>query len=239
MNDLVVFTFSPAFGLPTSGPFALKLLKWLDIAGIPYRQKIEDNPAKGPNRKNPWIELDGRPLADTEIIIEMLGARFGVDVDAGLAAGRRAQLHAARRMLEEHFHMIFEWEMFLHPNGAPFAHELAATIVPRPLAGPMARLFIRQMGKQLYARGIARHDADVIFRKGRADVDAVEAMLGADPYLGGDRVSMADVSAYGLLQPMARWPMRTPVADYIKSRPILIAYLDRLEALQAEQRLAA
>ena len=30
--DLKVFTFSPAWGLPTSGPFALKLLKWLDLA---------------------------------------------------------------------------------------------------------------------------------------------------------------------------------------------------------------
>jgi len=57
--DLKVFTFSPAWGLPTSGPFPLKLIKWLDLSGLPYRQVYEDNSMKGPKRKSPWIELDG------------------------------------------------------------------------------------------------------------------------------------------------------------------------------------
>ena len=30
MAELKVFTFSPAWGLRSSGPFAMKLLKWLD-----------------------------------------------------------------------------------------------------------------------------------------------------------------------------------------------------------------
>jgi glutathione S-transferase len=239
MPDIVVFTFSPAFGLPTGGPFALKLLKWLDIAGIAYRQVIEDDSGKGPNKKNPWIELDGERVADSEIIIEMLAKRAGFDIDAGLSATKRAELHAVRRMLEEHFHMVFEWELFVHPKGAVFAREMAETMVPKPIAGPLAAMFCRQMKKQLHARGIARHNDEVIASKGRADVDAIEALLSDDVFLGGERATMADVSAYGLLQPMAKWPMRTPVADHIKSRPALTAYLDRIGALRAPLAAAA
>jgi glutathione S-transferase len=239
MSDLTVFTFSPAFGLPTAGPFALKLLKWLEIAGIPFRQAYEDNSHKGPKKKNPWIELDGERIGDSEIIIDLLAARHAFDIDAALTAERRAELHAVRRMLEEHFHMIFEWEMFVHPNGAPFAREVAQAMVPPLVAGPMAAIVCRVMSKQLHARGIARHSDEIVAKKGKADVDAVEVLLGERAFLGGDHPAMADVSAYGLIQPMARWPMRTPVADYIKSRPALISYLDRMEMLKAEQRLAA
>jgi hypothetical protein len=55
MTNLRVFTFSPHWGLPSAGPFAIKLLAWLELAKIPYEQVIEDNPGKGPKGKNPWI----------------------------------------------------------------------------------------------------------------------------------------------------------------------------------------
>lgn len=85
MADLVVVTFSAGWGLPSQGPFALKLLKWLDLAGLAYVQRFEDLPQKGPKGKNPWIELDGERIGDTEVIIELLAKRSGFDIDAGLA----------------------------------------------------------------------------------------------------------------------------------------------------------
>jgi len=42
MPNLRVFTFSPDWGLPSVGPFAIKLLAWLELAGIAYEQVIED-----------------------------------------------------------------------------------------------------------------------------------------------------------------------------------------------------
>jgi len=79
--SLRVFTFAPDWGLPTVGPFALKLLAWLELAGIPYEQVVEGNPRKGPKGKNPWIELDGERIGDSEIIIDLLKARHGVNLD--------------------------------------------------------------------------------------------------------------------------------------------------------------
>lgn len=239
MSELTVSTFSADWGLPSTGPFALKLIKWLELAGIPYRQAIENSPGKGPKGKNPWIELDGERIGDTEIIIELLARRSGFDIEAGLSPEQKALSHAVRRMLEEHFHQVLEWELFVHPSGSAYLRELAATIVPKPLAGTAASIFSGRFRKQLHARGIARHSVEIIAAKGKADVDAVEALLGEKLFLVADRPSMADVSAYGLLMPMAKWPMRTPVADYIKRRPGLLAYLDRIADAKAEQRLAA
>ena len=51
MSTLRVFTFSAGWGLPTTGPFALKLLAWLNLAGIPYEQTFEDDSAKAPGAR--------------------------------------------------------------------------------------------------------------------------------------------------------------------------------------------
>ena len=73
----------------------------------------------------------------------------------------------------------------------------------------------------------------------QADLDAIEGLLGTKRFLVGDRLSMADIATYGMLYPMARWPMRTPAADDIKSRPGLVAYLERVHEVRAERPAAA
>jgi glutathione S-transferase len=240
MAELKVFTFAPAWGLPTAGPFALKLLKWLELAGMPYTQVIEQLSQKGPKGKNPWIELDGQLIADTEIIIDLLARRSGFDIDAGLTPEQRGLSHAVRRMVEEHFHMVLEWELFVHPAGiAGGARQMARESVPAPLAGLATTYITRHFGRQLHARGIARHAPEIIAAKARADLDALETLIGDKDYLAGNRPCMADVSAYGLLMPMARWPMKTPAGDSIKSRPRLMAYLDRMHEARAERPAVA
>jgi glutathione S-transferase len=234
MDRLTVVTFSAGWGLASKGPFALKLLKWLDLAGVPYRQTFEDKAGKGPKGKNPWIELDGRAIGDTEIIIELLARQSNFDIDAGLDARERGRSHTVRRMLEEHFHQVLEWELFVHPEGAESVRQTVRQMAPALVADLIASRYCAHFARQLKARGIARHDDATIAKKGREDLDAFEALLGDGSYLLGDRISMADVSAYGLLSPMARWPMRTPVADDLKGRAVLMAYLDRMQALRAD-----
>jgi glutathione S-transferase len=85
-----------------------------------------------------------------------------------------------------------------------------------------------QFGKQLYARGIARHAPDVIARKGCADLDALAAFLGERPFLLSERPVSADTAVFGLVAPMVYWPMETPVAAYARSLPNLRAYCDRM-----------
>lgn len=142
-------------------------------------------------------------------------------------------------MLEEHFHMVLEWELFVHPAGAAEISAQIARVAPPVLSTVAAGMMCRHFKKQLHARGIARHSEDVIFAKGVADMQAVEALLDERPFLGGGRPAMADVAAYGLIAPMARWPMPTPVADYIKNRPALLAYIGRMHAARADMANAA
>ena len=136
--------------------------------------------------------------------------------------------------------MVLEWELFVHPAGIEGgARQMAREAVPAPLAGVATSYITRHFGKQLHARGIARHAPEIVAAKARADLDALEALIGDGPYLTGTRLSMADVSIYGLLMPMACWPMKTPAAESIKARPALMAYLNRVHEAGAERPAVA
>jgi hypothetical protein len=115
---LRVFTFSPDWGLPTNGPSALKLLAWLELTGIPYDQVVENNSSKGLKGKSPWAEIDGKPMADSELIIDSLSRRHGIDLVEGHSPDQRRLGLAWRRTFEEHLHQVLEWELLIHPAGA-------------------------------------------------------------------------------------------------------------------------
>jgi hypothetical protein len=63
MSKLRVFTFGPDWSLPTVGPFAFKLLAWLELASLPYEQVVEENPRKDPKGKIRGLSWTGIGLA--------------------------------------------------------------------------------------------------------------------------------------------------------------------------------
>lgn len=228
MSELRVFTFGPDWGLPTVGPFALKLLAWLRLAGIPYEQVIEENPRKGPKGKNPWIELNGERIGDSEIIIDLLKRRYAVSLDEGLTPEQMALGHTWRRTFEEHFHQVLEWELLLHPVGSVWMRRSLASQMPSMLVPAVFLMLQSHFRRQLFSRGIGRHAPEVIADKGRADLDNLAAFLGNRSFLQTERPTSSDAAVFGLLAPMVYWPMATPVARHAKSLPNLVTYCDRM-----------
>ena len=229
-TTLRVFTFSGGFGLPSTGPFALKLLTWLRLARIPYHQEIEDDPRRGPKGKNPWIEIDGQRMGDTELVIEYLGRRYERDLDAHLDPGRAALGVALQRMVEEHLHQIFEYELIVEDAG--FRHIKAGfDVVPRPLRGLVVRAFRGHFKKQLFARGIGRHAPEDRTRMGKRDIDAIANTLGVGegPWALGARPSTVDATIFGFLAPMVFSPLETPVFRYARQTPAIAAYCRRVQ----------
>jgi glutathione S-transferase len=116
----------------------------------------------------------------------------------------------------------------MHPAGAAYMRTSLASQVPRPFGGALFLMMRSHFGRQLRARGIARHAPDVIADAGRADLDALSAALENRDFVLADRPTLADVSIFGLLGPVMYWPMDTPVALHARSTPNLKMYCDRM-----------
>ncbi|HET6280395.1 MAG TPA: glutathione S-transferase N-terminal domain-containing protein, partial [Polyangia bacterium] len=79
-DTIRMYTFPPGFGLPTTGPFSLKLAMALRMAGVAYELCVGDL-KKSPKRKVPWIEMGGVAMADSALILQWLAETRGIDLE--------------------------------------------------------------------------------------------------------------------------------------------------------------
>jgi glutathione S-transferase len=230
MEPIQLFTFSGAWGLPTTGPFGLKLMACLRMLGVPYEAHFENNVGKGPKRKSPWIVEGGRKIGDTEIILERIERTLKKTLDGELSPDERARSMVLRRMVEEHYHQVFEYELVVLDAGFAHLRKLFATQMPGPLLAVLAPMIRRSFKKHLFERGIARHTAAEVEKMGRDDVDALSAWLGDRAWFISDHPTKADASAFGLLAVSIKSGMETPVCTYARTKPNLVAFVDRMLA---------
>jgi glutathione S-transferase len=222
-----VVTFGAGWGLPTAGPFGLKLEACLRMLDVPYERGFQNNTRKGPKRKSPWIEDDEVILGDTELILSHVERTTGRALDRELSDADGARSLALRRMLEEHYHQVFEYELFVLDEGFACLRDLISADIPavmRPLAFTMIR---RGMKHHLFERGIARHRPDDVEAQGRADIDALVALLGEREWFIADHPTQTDASAFGMLAVTIRSNLPTPVCRYARTKPSLVAFVDR------------
>jgi glutathione S-transferase len=226
-----LFTFGSGWGIPfpTAAPFPLKLATWLRMTGLENQIVVENNPGKGPKKKSPWIEDGEVRMGDSELIIRYLREKHGVDPDARLSPRDRALSLAWHRTFEEHYHQAFEHQLFFGRGGSDRLHELAATMPPvvRSIAPP---LMLSQFKKQLYARGLGRHDEKDIIAMGQADLDAASIFLADRPYFLGDEPTGLDACAFGFLGVTVYVKGDNPLFRHAASLENLMAYTERMRA---------
>jgi glutathione S-transferase len=212
MSKIIIHQIPAGWGLPSIGPFCLKLETYLRMVDLPYETVVDATPFGAPKGKLPWIEHDGHKIGDSGFIIEYLERKFGCDADGSLSDDQRSIARSMRRLLEDNLY----WTI-VYDRGVPSA--------ARPLIAPVARRGVR---KQLAAQGIGRHTREEIHAIGRSDIDALAMFLGDKPFLMGDEPTQLDAVAYGVLANIAVEPIASPVKDELQSRANLVAYLERV-----------
>jgi glutathione S-transferase len=230
VSELVLHVIPPAWGLPSIGPFCLKVEAHLRMVEVPYRSVVDATPFKGPKGKLPWIEHEGQRIGDSGFIVDYVTRRFGRDPDAALSAGARAVAAAFRRLLEENLYWTMVYDRWLVDANWPITKETVLGLIPAParlLVAPVARRGVR---RQLAGHGIGLHSRDEIHAIGCRDIGALADFLGEKPFLMGDAPTSIDAVAYGLLANIAWAPVASPVQDAIAQRPNLGTHLERMRA---------
>lgn len=228
MSDVVVYAFMPAWGLPSSGPFALKLIGWMRWAGIGHEIRVENRSSKGPLGKSPWIETGGRRIGDSDRIIRHLSDTIGLRDPTVPRDAASARSLAVKTAVEERLHQILEWELFCHPAGRAGMLDLIRADLPGPVARVVLHGMHRHFDRQLRARGIGRLRPNEIRDEGLRQIAGLRLILARTPFLSGDEPGLADFAVWGQIAPLLAWPMETPVAREIKSVPGITEWADRV-----------
>ncbi len=229
LSKLIVHQIPGGWGLPSVGPFSLKLEAYLRIAGIPYEAVVDATPFKGPKGKLPWIEHEGKKIGDSGFIIEYLEQRFGCDPDAGLSADERAIALSMRRLIEENLYWTLVYDRWMVEENWPMTRNTVLGEIPalvRQVIAPIARRGVR---RQLEAQGLGNHSREEIHAIGIRDIAAIADFLANKQYLMGETATEIDAVAYGMLANIMQVPLMSPIKDDALRRKNLVDYIARIQ----------
>jgi glutathione S-transferase len=226
---IILYGSGPMFGLPHASPFVMKAEILLKMSGLPYRNE-EANLRKAPKGKMPWIEEDGKLIADSAFIRMHLEEKHGIDFSGGYGMRELAVGWALEKMLEEHVYWFNSNDRWLNDENffkgpVHFFDEVPGLI--RPLVVKIVR---RQVRKNSHAQGTGRHSAAERLALGKKAVDAVSAILGEGKYMLGSRVCATDAAAYGALLSLTCPLFTSQLRDYAETKGNVMAYLGRMTA---------
>ena len=198
------------------------------MADLPY-EVVHAIPPRAPKGQLPFIEDNGKRIADSQFIIEYLRHTYGDRVDAHLSPEERAVSNALQRLTENHLCWAFVFARF-GKRDANWAENKRAVFgrlppVVRDLVAAFAR---RQMLKEMRGHGMGRHTEEEIYLLGRQDLDALSAYLGAKRWFMGQRPTTLDASAFGLLANILWVPIESPLKAHLISLKNLAAFCERV-----------
>ncbi len=223
---ITLYAFGPNFGLPDSSPFVTKSEVLLAMSGLPF--KIDTSGfRKAPKGKLPYMNDDGKIVADSTFIRDHLQSTHGIDFDKGLTPEQRAIGWAFEKMCEDHLYWAIvdaRWMVDANFDKGPRRFFDA---VPAPIRPLIIGKIRRSVKRTLYGQGFGRHTRREIETLAARDLDAISAFLANKPFLFGDEPHAADASVFASVASALCPHFDTPIRAAAQKHPDLVAYRDR------------
>jgi glutathione S-transferase len=216
-----------SWGTPNASPFCTKLECYLRMAEVPYKPGKPDF-RKAPKGKVPFVELDGKLLGDSQLIIEELEKRLAKagkrPLDQGMAPRDVAIARMIRRTLEEGLYFVGLVTRWQNDAGYPLMRAEFKKMVP----GFVLPIIRRAQIKKAHAQGTGRHTLDEVMAIGVADFDALADVLGDKPFLFGEQPRVIDCTTFAFVEMFLGFPLDSPIKQAAQRHANLAAYRKRI-----------
>ena len=224
---ITLYGFGAGFGLPEISPFVTKSEVQLKMAGLAYRKQRAMPPAS-PKGQLPYIEDDGRNIADSTFIRAHIEGKYGFDFDAGLSQKDRAQAWAFERMIEHHVYWAMVGARWVDSDNFAKGPAHFFDGAPEDRREKLREDAQFRVAENYLLSGLGRHAPDDDVELALRSIFALSVQLGDKPFLMGDKPCGMDATAFGalsgILTPFFESKLRAKAEQYDN----LAAYVDRM-----------
>lgn len=234
-EDVVyLYQFSRCPTIASASPFCLKVETYLRMAELKYENVDHKLKYKSKAGLLPFVELNGKEINDSELIIKELSEKFGKNLDDGLSAEQKITSHAFVSMLDNHTSWVQRWWRY---NNARKFLEIAQidvkqavnSVLPKPLIQFLFILGFRNHAKQAVGHGLGRHTAEQILNFGREDLKSLSQFLGDKKFFFGNEPHLLDCVAFAHISQFYYVPFEK-FDEWLKTEtPNLVAHLERMK----------
>lgn len=235
---ITLYTFGPAFGLPDPSPFVIKAEVLLKMSGLPYRTDAKGF-RKAPKGKLPYIEDDGKRVADSSFIRMHLEQRRGIDFDQGLDQAAKGIAWAFEKLCEDNLYWAMVHERWMDAANFDRGPRRFFDVAPAPLRPLIMAKVRRDLKRTLHGQGVGRHTREEISALAVRGIEAIAGQLGSKPYLMGAAPCGADASVFATVAGFLSPAFASATKAAIEGQANLVAYRDRGMRLWFPQLAAA
>uniref|UniRef100_A0A0K0E319 Failed axon connections n=1 Tax=Strongyloides stercoralis TaxID=6248 RepID=A0A0K0E319_STRER len=235
-EDIIYHVQFPRSGcIPQISPFALKLETWLRATKLNY-QNISNNFTVFSNKGQiPFIELNGRQVADSNAIIEHLKEKFNCDIDRSLSEEQKAIGRAIRLLAEESVFRILIFNRYKHTEwfvGSEGFGDVLSGLKKKFFEKVGLKMFKRKLESKCQAHGIGRNKEHEVEDILKGDLKALSVLLAGKPYFFGDSFTTIDATVFGQLAQVYYTPIlnRQAIIKFMdEETPNLVEFIKRIK----------
>ena len=225
-----LYTLGGAFGMRNVSPFCLKLELLLTFYGIEFENIIEPDPRKAPKGKLPYVEINGRVLADSELIVYHLDELTQGRFTSALSPQQNAHGIALTRLAEEHLYWMIVASRWLDDAWWPNVVKGFFDIAPWPLNHLVAKIARRQVRQTYHLQGLGRHSDAEQHALAHKNFKALNDSLDPAGFLFGNQPTLYDFGITGILAGIYDQTPPTWINKIAEDYPDLRDYADRVQA---------
>jgi glutathione S-transferase len=227
---ITLYNFGPAFGLPDSCPFVMKVETLLKMANLLYRTDTTGF-ARAPKGKLPYIDDDGVVVPDSTFIRRHLEKKYRIDFDRGLNAAQKATAWAFEKMAEEQLYWVILHDRWMIDRNFRRGPARFFVKVPAPIRPLVTATAHRRMRSALDAQGLGRHSPDEILALGTRSINAIADFLGDKPFFMGSEPTGADATMFSFVCAALCPYFESRLRGVAERRDNLRRYVGRMTAL--------
>lgn len=196
---LKLITLPPAFGMRNVSPFCLKIEMLLTALDIPFQLEEQPDPRKAPKGKMPYLIIEGKPLADSELIAQRLDAITQGKVYGTMSPEQQAHGLGLARLAEDHLYWLMVASRWLDDAWFPNVVEGFFGYLPAPARLLGSRLAQRQMRKTYDLHGLGRHTLEEQQGFAVRDLQGLQDGLPPTDFLAGARPGVHDFAVAAMM----------------------------------------
>jgi len=204
------------------------------MAGVEYKNIDCGMRTRSLKGQIPFVELNGREIADSNVIINLLSTIFRTQLDSHLYEAELASARAFASMVENNLFWVMLNMRTSHVNELFSDRGMGGTMskTMKPFSSLIAWHVGRGMQKKLDAQGTGVHTLSENIEAGKKDLRSLSIFLDKKKYLTGIKPCSADATIFAHLVQFWYLPVHsTPIKQYIATEcPNLVDYIERMKA---------
>uniref|UniRef100_A0A0N4ZN76 GST N-terminal domain-containing protein n=1 Tax=Parastrongyloides trichosuri TaxID=131310 RepID=A0A0N4ZN76_PARTI len=237
-EDIIYHVQFPRMGcIPSASPFALKLETWLRANKLNYQNLSNNFTTFSSKGQIPFIELNGRQIADSNAIIEFLKEKFNCDIDNCLTEEQKATGRAIRLLAEESIFRIIMYNRSKYNKwfvGSEGFGDVLTGVKKRFLETVGLKMFRNKLAKTCQIQGIGRNKKHEVEETLKGDLKALSVLLSDKPFFFGDNFTSIDATVFGQIAQIYYTPIlnREVIIKFMEEEtPNLIEFIKKIKEL--------